>query len=674
MPGTAVPTVRSACPYDCPDCCGLLVDTDGERVLAVRGDPEHGYSQGTLCGKLNGYERTVHAPGRILTPLLRDGPKGSGRFRPTTWDEALARIAARWKEIVAAHGGEAILPYSYAGTMGLVQRNAGDAFFHRLGASRLDRTICTPAQNAGWDLVMGDTPGPDPDEARESDLVILWGLNAVATNVHFLARAQEARRRGATIWLVDTYRTPTARLADKVVLVRPGSDGALALSMLHVLDAEGLTDLGFLARQVQGWEALRREVLPGHPPERGAALTGLSPGEIRALARAYGRARAPFIRIGGGNSRYGNGAMTTRLLLCLPAAVGAWGKRGGGFLASTGSGQAFDLTPFTRPDLQPAPTRLVNMNQLGHALGALDRPRVMSLYVHTSNPAAVAPDQNAVLRGLAREDLFTVVHERFHTDTVRWADVVLPAPTMLETADLYRSYGQFFLQRTRPAIRPLGQARSNWDTFRCLAGAMGFDEPIFRQTADQVIDRLLDAPSPWREGLDREALEAGRAVPLRPPRGRWATPSGRIEIENPRAAIPLPRWVPTHEEEGTLPLRLQTAPAVETLNSSFGEREELVRRRGPMALQLAPAEAAARGLSDGQRVVAWNGLGEVVLQLRVTEAVPPGVAVAEGVAWLDHALGPRSINALTSQRLTDVGAGSTFYDNRIDVRAAPSTG
>jgi anaerobic selenocysteine-containing dehydrogenase len=666
--------VRSACPYDCPDCCGLLVETDGERVQSVRGDPEHGYSKGTLCPKLNGYERTVHAEGRILTPLLRDGPKGTGRFRPASWDEAVASIAGRWKEIVAAHGGEAILPYSYAGTMGLVQRNAGDAFFHRLGASRLERSICTPAQNAGWDMVMGETPGPDPDEAVESDLVILWGVNAVATNVHFLSRVREARRRGAKVWLIDTYRTPTAPLADRLVLVRPGSDGALALGMLHVLDAEGLTDRGFLAAEVQGWEALRRDVLPEHPPERAAALTGLPADEIGALARAYGRARAPFIRVGGGNSRYGNGAMTTRLLLCLPAAVGAWRRKGGGFLASSGTGPAFDLSPFTRPDLQPGPTRIVNMNQLGHALGELDRPRVMSLYVYSSNPAAVAPDQNAVLRGLSRQDLFTVVHERFLTDTARYADVVLPAPTMLETADLYRSYGQFYVQRTRPAIRPVGQARSNWDTFRLLAAAMGFDDPVFRRTADQVIDGLLASPSPWREGLDRAALEEGRAVPLRPPRGRWATPSGRIEIENPRARVPLPRWVPTHEEEGRLPLRLQTAPAVETLNSSFGERAELVRRRGAMALQIAPGEARSRGLADGERVVAWNDLGEVEFLLRVTDAVPPGVAVAEGVAWLEHALGPRSVNALTSQRLTDDAAGSTFYDNRVDLRRVEPPG
>jgi len=664
-------TVRSCCPYDCPDCCGLLVDVEGDRVLSVRGDPDHGYSRGTLCPKLNGYERTVHAPGRILTPLLRDGPKGEGRFRTAGWDEAVALVAARWKAIVAAHGAEAILPYSYAGTMGLVQRHAGHAFFHRLGASRLERSICTPAQNAGWAMVMGETPGPDPDEARASDLVLLWGVNAVATNVHFLARVKEARRRGARVWLVETHRTATAPLADRVVLVRPGSDGALALGMLHVLDREGLIDAAFVQAEVQGWEALRRQVLPEVPPERAAALTGVPAGDIRELALAYGKARAPFIRLGGGNSRYGNGAITTRAILCLPAAVGAWARPGGGLLASTGTGSAFDLAPLTREDLQPGPTRIVNMNRLGHALLELDRPRVMSLFVYSSNPAAVAPDQNAVLRGLARDDLFTVVHERFLTDTARFADVVLPAPTMLETSDLYRSYGQFFVQRTRPAVAPLGESRSNWHTFQLLARAMGFEDAVFSRSEEEIVDALLAAPSPWREGLDRAALEEGRAVRLRAPRGRWLTPSGKIEILNPLLPEPLPRFRPAHEATGALPLWLQTAPAVETLNSSFGEREELVARRGPAALKIAPAEAEARGLADGQQVVASNGLGSAPFQLRVTSDVPPGVAVAEGVPWIAHVPGGRTVNALTSQRLTDAAEGSTFYDNRIEVRAAP---
>jgi anaerobic selenocysteine-containing dehydrogenase len=666
-------TVRSTCPHDCPDACGLLVETDGERVVSVRGDPEHGYSRGALCPKVNGYERTVHAPGRLLVPLLREGLKGEGRFRPTTWDEALSRIASRWKAIVAEHGGEAILPFSYAGTMGLVQRNAGEAFFHRLGASRLDRTICTPAQNAGWAMVMGETPGPDPDEIERSDLVLLWGINALATSIHSLARAKEARRRGARLWLVDTWRTATAGLCDRVFLVRPGSDGALALGVMHVIEREGLLDRAFLEAEVQGWEELSRSVLPEFPPERAAALTGLPPGEIRELALGYGRARAPFIRLGGGNSRYANGAMTTRTIACLPAAVGAWARPGGGLLASTGTGAAFDLAPFTRPDLLPRPTRVVNMNRLGHALTELSGPPVLSLYVHTSNPAVVCPDQNAVLRGLAREDLFTVVHERFLTDTARWADVVLPAPTSLETSDLYRSYGQFFLQRARPAMRPLGEARSNWDTFRALAAAMGFDEPVFRQTADEVVDALLAAPSPWREGIDRAALEEGRAVRMVEPRGRWFTPSGKIEIANPALPDRLPRWLPTHEEEGRLPLRLQTAPSLHGLNSSFGERQDLSRRLGPAAVQLSAAEAGARGLSDGDAVVAWNDLGEVALRLRVTDAVPPGVAVIEGVHWVGSRDG-RGVNALTAQRLTDAAGGSTFYDNRVDVRRAAPPG
>jgi anaerobic selenocysteine-containing dehydrogenase len=664
---------RSTCPHDCPDACGLLVETDGRRVLSVRGDPDHGYSKGTLCPKVNGYERTVHSPDRLLRPLLRDGPKGAGRFRPIGWEEATSRIAARWKAIVAEHGGEAILPCSYGGTMGLVQRNAGHAFFHRLGASRLERTLCSPAVDAGWKMTMGDTPGPDPDEALESDLILLWGTNALATNIHFLSRAREARRRGARLWLVETHRTATAPQVDRVFLVRPGSDGALALGILHLLEKEGLLDRVFLSAEVQGWDELEREVLPGYGPGKVTALTGLSEAELREMALGYGRARAPFIRLGHGLSRYGNGAMTVRTLCCLPAAVGAWRRPGGGMLAGTGTGAAFDLRPLTREDFQPRPTRLVNINRLGHALTELDRPRVMSLYVYHCNPASVAPDQGRVLEGLRREDLFTVVHERFLTDTARFADVVLPAPTMLETADLYRSYGQFYLQRTRPVVPPLGEAKSNWETFQLLARAMGIDDPFFRQTADDLVEALLAVPSPWREGIDRTALDLGRAVRLRVPERRWRTASGKIEIRNPALRDPLPRYRPTHEEQGRLPLLLQTTPSLHGLNSSFGEREELAIRRGPMTLRLSPADASARGLVPGEAVAAWNDLGEVEFELEVTDDVPPGVAVAEGVFWLARAPGGRTVNTLVSQRLTDEAGGSTFYDNRIDVRRSASS-
>jgi anaerobic selenocysteine-containing dehydrogenase len=666
-----MPTVRSTCPFDCPDACGLLVDVEGGRAVAVRGDPEHPYSRGTLCPKMTGYERSVHSPGRVATPLLRTGPKGSGAFRRATWDEAVGLVAARWKEIAAAHGGEAILPYSYAGTMGLVQRNAGHAFFHRLGASRLDRTICSPAKDAGWKAILGATPGPDPDVALGSDLVVLWGIDAVATSLHFLARAKEARRRGARLWAVDTHETATTPLADRAVIVRPGSDGALALGLMHVLSGEGLADERFLEENAAGWPELCARVLPEWTAERTAAVTGVPADEVRDLARALARARAPFLRVGSGLSRYGNGAMTVRTIAALGAALGAYGREGGGVLCGTSTSQAFDLSPVTREDLMARPTRVVNMNRLGWALGALDRPRVLSLYVYASNPAAVAPDQNAVLAGLAREDLFTVVHERFLTDTARFADVVLPATTSLEHPDLYRSYGQNCVQRARAAIPPVGEARSNWDTFALLARAMGFEDPVFRAGADDMLDALLASPSPWREGLDRAALEAGRAVVLRPPPGpRWRTPSGRIEILNPRHPEPVPRWLPTHEEAGALPLRLQTAPAVHTLNSTFMERDDLRARVGPMSLDLSPADAAARGLATGDRAIASNERGEVEFVVRVSPGVPAGVAVAAGVSWLRDAPGGRNVNALTSQRLTDEAGGSTFYDTRVDVRRA----
>ncbi|WP_242393694.1 molybdopterin oxidoreductase family protein [Anaeromyxobacter oryzisoli] len=662
---------RSVCPFDCPDSCGLLVEVEGGRAVKVRGDPAHPYSQGTLCPKMNGYDRTVHSPDRLLHPLVRTGRKGAGEFRRASWEEALRLVAGRWKAILAESGGEALLPYSYAGSMGLVQRNAGMALFHRLGATRLERTICTPAQGAGWSAVMGRTPGPSPDVVLDSDLVVLWGCNAVATSLHFARRAQEARRRGARVILVDTYANHSAAIADDVVLVRPGADAALALGIVHVLAREGLADERFLAAEAVGWPELRARALAEYAPEAVSRVTGLAPAAVEALARTLAAARAPFLRIGGGPSRYGNGAMTIRSVVALAAVLGVHGRKGGGCLVSTSTSAAFDLAPFTGEDLLPRPTRQVSMNQLGRALAELSDPPIRAMYVWGSNPAAVAPDQNAVLRGLAREDLFLVVHERFMTDTARHADVVLPATTSLEHADLYRSYGHYAVQRARPAIPPLGEARSNWDVSRALAAAMGLEEPLFRMSTDEVIELLLARAAPeWVSAAARARLDSGEAVTLAPPPGpRWRTPSGRIELLNRAEPEPLPRYLPAHADGDPLPLRLVTAPALYTLNSSFQERPELREKAGGMALQLGPAEAARRGLADGQRVVAWNAVGEATFVLRVREGVPPGVAVAEGVSWLAHAPGERNVNALTSQRLTDQGRGSTFYDNRIDVRA-----
>jgi anaerobic selenocysteine-containing dehydrogenase len=437
---------------------------------------------------------------------------------------------------------------------------------------------------------------------------------------------------------------------------------------MHILARDGKTDQAFIDSQVLGFDELQREVLPDFTPLETSRLTGLTVETIELMAKGYGAARAPFIRLGSALSRYGNGAMTVRCISCLPALVGAYGKEGGGCFPDTSTGGAFAMELLLREDLNSPPSRTVNMNRLGHALNELADPPVMGLYVYHSNPAAVTPDQNAVLKGLAREELFTVVHERFLTDTARYADLVLPATSSLEHSDIYRSYGTYCIQRAKAAVEPIGESKSNWEVFSLLAAALGFQEEIFSLSADQMIDKLLAVLSPMRQGIDGAALAEGRAVELNVERGGYDTPSGKIEILNQSLESPLPRYLPTHEEHGTLPFRLMTAPNPFALNASFYEQEELRKRQGGMRLQMNPADAASRGFSDGERVVAWNDLGEVTFLLSVTAKVPKGVVVAEGVWWLAFAPGSRSVNALTSQRLTDLGGGSTFYDNRVDVR------
>lgn len=660
---------RSVCPYDCPDTCGLLVEVVDGTAVEVTGDPDHPLTRGFLCTKMHRYPDTVHSPLRLTSPLVRTGRKGAGQFQSISWPEAISRISTRWREIIADAGAEAILPYSYAGTMGLVQRNAGHPFFHRLGAFRLGRTICSPAKDAGVSAVMGDTVAPHPDEVMESDLVILWGINAAATNVHFLHGVRKARKKGARVWVIDTYETPTVEVADRTFLVRPGTDGALALGMMHQLVVDDLVDRDFLAAHVQGFDELWSEVLSGFAPEKSSTLTGLPVETIREMARAYGKSRAPFVRLGSGLSRYANGAMTCRTVACLPALVGAWAKKGGGLLASTSSGAAFSMKVVTREDFMARPTRIVNMNQLGQALKQISDPPILSLYVYHSNPAAVTPDQNQVLDGLSREDLFTVVHERFMTDTAAYADIVLPATSSLEHSDLYRAYGSYCVQRASAAIPPVGESKSNWEVFALLAEAMGFEDEFFRRSADDLIDHLLSVPSPMMEGIDHDALNSGKAVELELPadyKTRFLTDSGKIEILNPREQEPLPRYIPPFE--GTYPFRLMTAPNRYCLNSSFREREDLRAKDEAMFLRMNPADAERKGLQDGDRVSAFNDLGEVSFILRVTSRVPESVVVTEGIWWLAQCPGDRSVNALTSQRLTDRGAGSTFYDNTVDVR------
>jgi anaerobic selenocysteine-containing dehydrogenase len=516
---------------------------------------------------------------------------------------------------------------------------------------------------------MGETPAPHPDEVAESDLVILWGINALATNIHFLHGVKAARRRGTKVWLIDTYQNLTSSVVDQTFLVRPGSDGALALGLMHQLVHDGLIDLDFIKTHVQGFEEFKEKILPDYPPEKVTVFTGLAPETIQSIAKTYGIAKRPFIRLGAGLSRYGNGAMIVRTIVSLPALVGGYGKKGAGCFTSTSTSGAFAMKEILREDFMVKATRIINMNRLGWVLNELIDPPIKGLYVYTSNPAAVAPDQNQVLKGLAREDLFTVVHERFLTDTARYADIVLPSTSSLEHSDLYRAYGHYCIQRAKTAILPVGESKSNWDVFCLLAQRMGFDAPFFQQKADDLIDHLLSIPIPMREGIDEKALAAGMPVELLLPpdaRTRYRTPSGKIEILNPREPNPLPCYLPPYG--GDYPFRLMTAPSFYALNSTFRERADLLKKERAMFLQMNPTDAEAKELKEGQRVTAFNQLGEVSFILRVIPGVPKGVVVAEGVWWLEHCPGARSVNALTSQKLTDQGGGSTFYDNTVDVR------
>lgn len=664
----------SVCPYDCPDCCGLLITVEDGKAVCVAGDPEHAFTRGTLCPKMAHYERTVHSAKRIMTPLKRVGQKGEGRFSPIGWDEAIEEIARRWHGIIKEYGAEAILPYSYAGTMGTIGYSAGHALFYALGATSLDRTICAPAKSRGYRDVMGATLPTAPQEAQHSDMIVLWSISMLATDIHFRHDIEMARKRGAKVYCIDTYRTKTADYADAFLCPRPGTDGALALAILHVLVQDDLADRAFLKEYVQGADELEQKVLPHYTLEAAAAITGVPAAAIRAFAHAYGNARAPFIRLGSGQSRYTNGAMTSRLITCLPAFVGAYAKKGGGLLTSASGSHAFDKNIIRRPDLEQRGVRHINMCELGRALNDPDlTPPIKALYIYSSNPACTAPDQNQVLRGLQREDLFTVVHERFLTDTTRYADIVLPATTSLESEDLYYSYGHYTIQRARAVIPPVGESKSNWQTARLLAKAMHLTDPIFDQTEEDLVEALIaSTKKAWPLPLSSEALQKLRdchPVDLPLPEDyklHFATPSGKIEIQNPRCQPPLPDYLPPHKNSE--PFHLINAPDMRILDSSFNERDELTRD-GIMTLLIHPQDAAARGLHDGDPVRAKNKRGHAHFILKLSDRVNRGTLVTEGVWWQAYTKDGNT-NRLTSMRLTDKDGGSTFYDVSIDIEKA----
>ncbi len=679
--------MHSVCPHDCPSCCSLEVSVTDGRITEVTGTPDHPFTQGVICGKVRDYAERVHSPLRVLTPLRRVGAKGEGRFEPMAWDDALDEIARRWRGIVAEHGGEAILPFSYAGSMGQVQFFAGHPLFHALGASRLDRSICVSTAYTGWRATVGQVTGNDSEQMVGADLVVLWGVNAAYSTINVMTLVKQARQRGAHVVVIDPYRTATALQADEHLMVRPGTDGALALAMMHVLIAEGRVDREYVERATLGFDALAEHV-KGWPPERVAPIVGLEAATIVAFARRYGASPRSFIRIGIGLSRHDNGGMTCRTLACLPALTGAWADPHGGALLSSGGAFTLDLRALERPDLMPTPApRIVNMIKLGRALTdpAL-APPVKALYVYSSNPAAVCPNQTLVLRGLAREDLFTVVHEQVLTDTAYYADLVLPATTSMEHADLYRSFGQFYFQYTEPVIPPLGEARSNWEVFAALAGRLGVATEHYARGADAALSAALAGGEPPVRAITLARLKREKSVRLALPKpylpfaAGAPTPSGKVEFVSAGLAaqgLPaLPTWTPLAEGPARaelaarFPLQCIVPPNRFFLNSSFSQSERLRRRQGTPTVMLAPDDAVARGIADGDAVTVESPRGAARFTARVTDATRPGVSVIEGIWWHRFHPGGRGVNVLTDDRVTDMGGGPAFHSNLVEITRA----
>jgi len=649
-------------------------------------------TQGFLCAKVNRYiERTYH-PERLRTPLRRTGPKGTGQFAEISWNEALDEIASRLGEVVrSAEGPQAILPYSYAGTMGMVQGSSMDRrFFHLLGASRLDRTICSMAGTVGMRMTVGANVGADSEGVPESDLVLLWGTNTLTANPHLWPFVLEARKRGAPIICIDPIRTRTAQQCDEWIPIRPGTDAALALGMMHLLFARGLEDRDYLERYTLGHEQLRERVAEW-TPERTAYVTGLPVETIASLGERYGGARAAFIRVNYGLQRHAGGGMAVRSIACLPAITGHWRRAGGGVQLSTSANFAFDRAALERPDLGP-PARTINMIRLGEALTQKDAgvggPPVKALVVYNSNPAAVAPERNVVLRGLAREDLFTVVLEHFRTDTTDWADIVLPATTQLEHWDVHLAYGHHYVSLNRPSIAAEGEAKPNSEIFRLLAARMGLDHASLRDDDLTIIRQALASGSPKLDGvtleqlLERGWMRLALPTPFLPyADGAFPTPSGKCELYSERLAQmgldPLPTYTPPYESRERdpelitrYPLTLISSPAHTFLNSTFVNITSLRRQAREPEVLLHPADAERRGIAAGMRVTVRNDRGAFLATARVEPAIREGVVWAPSVWWGKLADDGANANQTTSQRETDLGHGPVFYDNQVEVEQA----
>ena len=685
--------VRAACPLDCPDTCALLVTVTDGVATAVKGDPDHPTTAGVLCTKVSRFtERTYHAD-RLLHPLRRVGKKGEGKFERISWEEALQTIAARLKPI-AARDPQAILPYSYCGTMGLVQgESMSSRFFNQLGASLLDRTICASAGATGYRYTVGASIGTDLEQFQNAKLIIIWGGNPIASNLHFWMRAQEAKRNGATLIAIDPYRSLTAEKCHQHIALLPGTDAALALGLMHVLIVEDWLDHDYIERYTEGYDALKQRALEWSP-ERVAEVCGITTAEVLDLARLYGQTcragEGAAIRTNYGVQRVHGGGMAVRNIACLPALTGAWRHAAGGMQLSSSGAFPINRKALQRPDLLKSTPRTINMSTIGDDLLKASSPefgpQVEAVIVYNSNPLAVAPDSSKVAQGFAREDLFTVVLEHFQTDTVDYADIVLPATTQLEHIDAHSTYGHLYMMANNAAVAPLGEAKANTEIFRLLAQYMGFDDPCFQESDDALAAKAFDATDARAVHFDWESLKRTGwqklAMPEAPfAEGGFPTPSGKCEFYSSAMAQagldPLPTYIAPHESQASnpalaarFPLAMISPPARNFLNSTFVNVKSLRAAEGEPHLDIHPDDGAARGIAAGDMVRIFNDRGSFVAKARVTDKARKGLVVGLSVWWKKLASDGKNANEVTSQRLTDMGRAPTFYDTLVEVEKA----
>jgi anaerobic selenocysteine-containing dehydrogenase len=676
--------VKGACPHDCPDTCALETTVENGVAVEVRGGAMP-FTDGTLCTKVAKYLDRTYSKERVLHPLRRVGPKGrgQGRLERMSWDGALGEIAVRFKSI-AAEDPQQILPCSYAGTMGQLQYASMDRrFFHRLGASLLDRTLCSSAGKAGMKITLGGSVGMDPERADEARLILIWGSNPIVSNLHFWTRCQEAKRRGAKLVAIDPWRSQTAEKCHQHVQLLPGTDGALALGMMHVIIREGLHDADYVARHTLGFAELAERV-GQYAPEAVARICGIDAQTVVDLAREYARTRPAAIRLNYGMQRHSGGGMAARTIACLPALIGAWRDAAGGILLSTADFYGMDHAALERADLIRNKPRTINQSALGDAL-LTARPPVKAIYVYNNNPVAVCPDSNKVIAGFSRPDLFCVVHDIFLTDTTDYADIVLPATTQLEHFDIHKSYGHLYVLANNPAIAPVGESRPNIEVFRQLAQRMGFAESCFRDSDEDVARQALRSASPRMQGVEWESLKNSGWRRLAVPErfapfaaGGFPTPSGKCEFYSATAAKmgldPLPTYTPPRENVLADPDRAQryplafiSPPCRNFLNSSFANLPFALASEKEPRLDIHPDDARSRGIADGAKVRVFNDRGDFTVKAAISTRARPGCVVAPSVWWRKLAPDGRNANDVTSQALADMGGAATFYDCLVEV-------